>query len=214
MSEAAALYAKALVWDQTFPATPACGSWASHLRMLERMKASGYSAASITVAYDPDDSRIAIQRIGVWRRIVEEHADDFLLLGSAEDAREAKAQGKLALGFHFQGTTPSTVTLVSSISSTRSAFAMRCSPTTSEISPETGATSAQMPASVAQDPSRCPPDHLYQLDVMELGRPEQVPELCERMVSAGYPDEDVCAILGGNWLRLAREVRKASAGGA
>ena len=106
MSEAAALYAKALVWDQTFPATPACGSWASHLRMLERMKASGYSAASITVAYDPDDSRIAIQRIGVWRRIVEEHADDFLLLGSAEDAREAKAQGKLALGFHFQGTTP------------------------------------------------------------------------------------------------------------
>ena len=32
---------KALVWDQTFPATPACGSWPSHLRMKE----SGYSAA-------------------------------------------------------------------------------------------------------------------------------------------------------------------------
>ena len=58
MSDPTVLYARALVWDQTFPATPACGSWRSHMRVLERMKASGYRVVSITVAYDPEDSTI------------------------------------------------------------------------------------------------------------------------------------------------------------
>ena len=106
MSGAAALYARALVWDQTFPATLACGAWTSHFCMLERMRASGYSTVSITAAYDPDDRMSAVRRIGAWRRFVDAHPDEYILLGTAEDDERAKEQGKLALGFHFQGTTP------------------------------------------------------------------------------------------------------------
>ena len=32
------------------------------------------------------------------------------------------------------------------------------------------------------------------------------------LVAAGYGDEDIRAVLGGNWLRLAREVWKAPSG--
>jgi len=55
---------------------------------------------------------------------------------------------------------------------------------------------------------------LYALETMESCPPERIPRLCERMVSAGYRDQDVVAVLGGNWLRLAREVWKASPGRA
>ena len=66
-----------------------------------------------------------------------------------------------------------------------------------------------MAASVAQDPSRWPPDQLYDLETMESCPPEQLPLLCQRMVDAGYREEDIRAVLGGNRLRLAREVWKA-----
>ena len=68
---------------------------------------------------------------------------------------------------------------------------------------------AAMATSVAQDPSRWPPDELYELETMESCEPEQIPKLCERMVAAGYGDEAIRAVLGDNWLRLAREVWKA-----
>ena len=39
-----------------------------------------------------------------------------------------------------------------------------------------------------------------------FAQPEQVPELVELMLRAGYGDEAVRGIIGANWLRLAREV--------
>lgn len=106
MMDAGALHADALVWDQTFPASPTCGSWASHFRALERMKASGYDAVSITVAADSDDTLAAVDRISMWRAYVTKNSDRYRLLTTADDPLAAKAEGKLALGFHFQGTTP------------------------------------------------------------------------------------------------------------
>jgi membrane dipeptidase len=41
-----------------------------------------------------------------------------------------------------------------------------------------------------------------------FGQPEQVGELTELMLHAGYSEADVRGILGDNWLRLAREVWK------
>ena len=38
--------------------------------------------------------------------------------------------------------------------------------------------------------------------------PEQIPQLTERMVAAGYGEDAIRAVLGGNWLRLARDVWK------
>jgi membrane dipeptidase len=106
ISKAERLHASAIVWDQTFPATPTCGSWSAHLRALDRMRTSGYTVASITVASDPDDTLSAMRRISQWRRLIHERAEEFVLLESAQDAITAKTQGKLAIGFHFQGTTP------------------------------------------------------------------------------------------------------------
>ena len=37
---------------------------------------------------------------------------------------------------------------------------------------------------------------------------EQLPELTDLMLRRGYSDEDVRGILGGNWLRVCREVWK------
>ena len=105
MTDAQALHARALVWDQTFPATPTCGSWPAHFHALERMRASGYSVVSITVASDPDDTLTTIRRIAMWLRFIQRNPERYLLLERAGDAERAKAEGKLALGFHFQGTT-------------------------------------------------------------------------------------------------------------
>ena len=41
-----------------------------------------------------------------------------------------------------------------------------------------------------------------------FGQPEQIAELCELMLSRQYAEEDVRAILGGNFARVAREVWK------
>lgn len=106
MSTAGELVERALVWDQLFPATEYCGSLAAHALQLERMRQAGYDAVSLTVAYDPEDTMTAIRRISNWRKFIGENADRFVLLSAAEDAERAKAAGKLALGFHFQGTTP------------------------------------------------------------------------------------------------------------
>ena len=68
---------------------------------------------------------------------------------------------------------------------------------------------ATMAASVVRDPSRWPPDQLYELETKESCPPERIPLLCARMLDAGYRDEDIRAVLGGNRLRLAHEVWKA-----
>ena len=43
---------------------------------------------------------------------------------------------------------------------------------------------ATMAASVARDPSRWPPDQLYELETMESCPPERIPLLCQRMADA------------------------------
>ena len=39
-----------------------------------------------------------------------------------------------------------------------------------------------------------------------FAQPEQVEELTEAMLRAGYPEDAVRGVLGGNWLRVARQV--------
>ena len=67
---------------------------------------------------------------------------------------------------------------------------------------------------VAQDGFGPPPAQLHRLDATRTSRPEQTLPLHEGMVWAGYRNDDGCAILGGNRLRLAREAWKAHAVGA
>jgi membrane dipeptidase len=64
---------------------------------------------------------------------------------------------------------------------------------------------APLMAIVAADAARYPATSGYNTEV-EFGWPELIPEATERMLRAGYADDDVKAILGGNWLRVATEV--------
>ena len=102
---AEAVFHEALVWDQLFPVTETCGSFQSHCAMLQRMRAVGYNVVSISVAYDPDDTLTALHRISRWRQHVL--GDPGLcLLDEVADLAGVQAAGQLAVGFHFQGTTP------------------------------------------------------------------------------------------------------------
>ena len=330
MADASSVHAEAVVWDQTFPATPACGSWPAHLRALERMRASGYTAVSITVASDPDDTLSAVRRLSQWRRFVQENPDRYLLLLRAEDAEAAKASGRLALGFHFQGTTPfdrdvglvevfyrlgvrhalmaynqknhvgdgchertdgglsrfglelvremQRVGMVVDCTHTgqrtsRDVFEIADAPViyshsnAAALKPHQrnvedelaracaasggvigvngigiflgdnddstaalfrhvdhwvqlvgprhvgiGLDSVSEPAVLAAfvhgSAAKYPAGQNYEVDEIRVSRPEQIPELTQRMLGAGYAEADVRAILGGNWLRLARQVWK------
>ncbi|MCP5365978.1 MAG: membrane dipeptidase [Hyphomicrobiales bacterium] len=69
-------------------------------------KAAGFTYASITIASDMNPSFSA-----AMERLAREHRyyaanDDFILVRGVADIRRAKAEGKVAIGFHFQGTEP------------------------------------------------------------------------------------------------------------
>lgn len=104
-SAAEALFSDALVWDQLFPVTESCGTFEAHCATLHRMRAVGYDVVSISVAYDPDDTMTALNRISRWRRYLQARPE-FCLLDEAGDLDDVRKVGSLAVGFHFQGTTP------------------------------------------------------------------------------------------------------------
>lgn len=103
-ARAEAMFRDALVWDQLFPVTEACGTFEAHCGMLHRMRAIGYDMVSISVAYDPDDTLTALNRISRWRRYLQAQPEFCLL--DACGAEAARLAGQLAVGLHFQGTTP------------------------------------------------------------------------------------------------------------
>lgn len=103
--EAAQLHADSLVWDMTFP----FGDYARAERKwlaLERMHASGYNMVSLTVGGDRHTSGDAIHAVARERARFRERADKYVLIETAEDILRAQREGKLAVGFHFQGTNP------------------------------------------------------------------------------------------------------------
>lgn len=102
---AGTLFRDALVWDQLFPVTESCGTFEAHCAMLHRMRAVGYNVVSISVAYDPDDTMTALNRISRWRRFLKARPE-FCLLDGICDLDVLRKDGVLAVGFHFQGTTP------------------------------------------------------------------------------------------------------------
>lgn len=106
MTFAEELVAAALVWDQLFPVTETCGTFHQHVRTLESMHQAGFSAVSLTMAYDPEDAQDALRRISRWRTFIDAEPGRYCLIRNANDARRAKQEGKLAIGLHFQGSTP------------------------------------------------------------------------------------------------------------
>ena len=103
--DAEALHADALVWDMTLPIiTP--GRPERKSQLLARAAAAGFDFVSITLAIDGMDFRAAAQQIAEQRRFVREQSALCVLAESTDDILRARERGELAVGLHFQGTTP------------------------------------------------------------------------------------------------------------
>jgi len=104
-SEALELHRDALVWDMTMPIiTP--GAPEKRAEVFARDAAAGIDYQSITLAVDGFDYRATGKQIARYRALVAEQADTAVLVASVDEILAAKAQGKVAIGFHFQGTAP------------------------------------------------------------------------------------------------------------
>lgn len=104
--DAARLVKETVVWDNTFPFSGTCGTFEQHIQTLRRMKASAHSFVSLTVASDKSDVNYCVRRIGATYQVLRAQSDWVSLCFSVADIEAAKAQGKLAVGLHFQGTDP------------------------------------------------------------------------------------------------------------
>jgi len=104
-AEAAELHADALVWDMTLPIlTP--GRPELKADLFTRFAGSGFDFATITLAIDGMDFGAAARQIAEHRRFVRERSETCVLVESVEKVLRAREAGKLAVGFHFQGTAP------------------------------------------------------------------------------------------------------------
>jgi len=104
-SNAVELHRDALVWDMTMPIiTP--GAPEKRGQVFARDVAAGIDYQSITLAVDGFDYRATGRQIAAYRKLVTEHGDVAVLAESVDEVLAAREQGKLAIGFHFQGTAP------------------------------------------------------------------------------------------------------------
>lgn len=103
--QARQLQSEALIWDMTFPYTD-YGNSALKVAMLERMTANGFNMVSLTVGGDWMELSTTVQSIAKERQFFLNRPDNYVLVETADDVIRAEKEGKLAVGFHFQGTNP------------------------------------------------------------------------------------------------------------
>lgn len=102
---AAATHDAAIVWDNTLPWRD-YGDPERRARCLPRLRASGHDVVSLTLSGDRNGLLDTIHKIGRERRYFLSRADEFVLVETVDDIRRARAEGKLAVIFHFQGSNP------------------------------------------------------------------------------------------------------------
>lgn len=74
--------------------------------ILDRFHRSGITFVSLTVGTDAHGTKAAMHNMANVRRMIHDRADRMTFATSVTDIRRAKAEGKLAVGFHFQGSVP------------------------------------------------------------------------------------------------------------
>ncbi|MCW5668511.1 MAG: membrane dipeptidase [Hydrogenophaga sp.] len=97
------VYRSSIVWDMTLPWI---GFGRPELRpaVLPRLKACGYTCVSLTMATDEESLEATTQAIAHERAHILSRPDLYVLVETTDDVRRAKAQDKLAVAMHFQGT--------------------------------------------------------------------------------------------------------------
>ena len=101
--DAIALHRTTLVWDMTLPYED-YGNIELKRAVLNRMAGSGYDVVSLTLATDSRDLATTVRLIARERQFFLGQPERYQLVDTAADIRAAKATGKLAVCFHFQGT--------------------------------------------------------------------------------------------------------------
>jgi len=81
-----------------------CGAPALRAETLERLAKSGHAFVSLTLARDGTSMQEAMRAIGRARAMLRRSGGRCRLATSVAQIREARAEGALAVGFHFQGT--------------------------------------------------------------------------------------------------------------
>ena len=99
--QAKQLYQDAIVWDMVWPWEPELCD--NDFGKLERFRESGFTLLSATIAGDNQNISEAIQKLAKARRQLAE-LPNVIICESVDDVRRAKAEKKLGLLLHFEGT--------------------------------------------------------------------------------------------------------------
>ena len=75
-------------------------------RIFEGAVAGGYTYMSLTLGDDQTGLAAVVQTIAAERAFFLANPDKYVLVETADDIVRAKNEGKLGIGFHFQGTLP------------------------------------------------------------------------------------------------------------
>lgn len=95
------LVADAFVWDMVYPLEPEAGN---DIAALERWRRAGYDMISLTIAGDDQNIGEAFRRVAAARRAVLARPEALRLVHDAAEIVAARAEGRLAVGLHFEGT--------------------------------------------------------------------------------------------------------------
>lgn len=97
------IYSRALICDLTLP----WGNWEEGKdETLPRYRDSGFGFVSLTVGLDRMGFEESLQWVARERARLRSWSNWVHFVETAADIREARRKGKLAVGFHFQGTNP------------------------------------------------------------------------------------------------------------
>ncbi|MEQ8898970.1 MAG: membrane dipeptidase [Roseovarius sp.] len=97
---AARLHSAATICDMTLPWVPEADGKAE---ALERFRAAGFDFLSLSIGVERMGLGHTIRYVLSVRDEFRANSDKYRFVETVQDIREAKAEGKLAIGFHFQG---------------------------------------------------------------------------------------------------------------
>jgi membrane dipeptidase len=97
------LYKAATVCDMTLPFGEGLEG---REEALERFFSSGITFVSLTVGSDEAGTGVTVHNIADVQAMIRARSDRLMVARTVEDIRTAKQLGKLAVGFHFQGSLP------------------------------------------------------------------------------------------------------------
>jgi len=94
-----------IVCDMLVPASPGTPDEArGYAELLDRMVKHGVNFGSLTVFGDHKSVEDHFRWVGLGRQYFQNRSDKFVLVDQVDDILRARAEGKLAVNFNFQGT--------------------------------------------------------------------------------------------------------------